>query len=402
LSRTSSTGKARRTVSSVTKTEEDAHLVEKMRVIFREDKSDEFVPLNYQKVLRAITSMNTIAASELEEIGDLRETLHGHFIETQFCKVVLEAMRAPSDKCSPASLEQNFLEVLRYFLESGDFSFLTEIYGELDSVEQELFPEAFKFFTCQDFLGTVLDQLDICEKSKRPDIHNLVCWIGDPFVEPLLDRLSEAKSRSQRHSYMLCLLALGRPVGSAAVARLSDSRWFFVRNLVVILRELNDPSLLPHIRSIRNHHHPRVRQEVIRTFQQFDHFEADRLLLRDLQSNESEVRLNAIQLAEKSHNTEVFDKLLLYLDKGDFETKSVVVRTLARIKNDQALPPLMHYVRASHLLRQSAHNRLKMEIISTFPQYTAENVVPFLEELILTGQNDLANQARQALQSIQD
>ncbi|ABA88427.1 HEAT-like repeat-containing protein [Syntrophotalea carbinolica DSM 2380] len=400
LSSTSSMENGRKTVSSVAEIEGEEHLAEKMRVIFREDKSDEFVPQTYQKALRSITSMKTVSVPELEEIGDLHKTLQGHAIETQFCKVVLEAMRVPSDKCRPASLEQNFLALLHYFLESGDFSFLTEIYEQLESVDQALFPEVQNIFTDAKFLNAVLDQLDICEKSKRSDIQNLIARIGKPFAEPLLERLAEAKSRSQRHAYMACLLALGGQVRDAAVARLSDSRWFFVRNLITILRELEDSTVLPHIRRIRDHGHPRVRQEIITTFQQFSHVEADRMLLHDLRSSEQDVRLSAIQLAEKSCDMTVFDELLVCFDKGDWETKSATVRTLARIRNDRALPSLMHYVRTNHLLRQSAHNRVKIEVINTFPQYGAENVVPFLEELALSGQDDLANQAKKLLESI--
>ena len=405
LSKTTPTEKGKKTVSAIASVD-DHQLADKMRIIFQEDKSDEFIPTAYQESLRAITSMRRISIPELEEIEELRKTLFGHSMETQLCKVILEAMKMPSDKCKPEALEKNLLEILDYFLDAGDFSFLAEIFNHLHSLEQLHFQALYDYFTGQYFLDKVLDCLETWDKTKQPDICFLVLQIGKPFVEPLLDRLSEEKNISLRRSYLDCLLALGDKVRGSAIERLTDSRWYFVRNLIIILRELNDLSVLAYIRKIRDHRHPRVRQEVIKTFQLFNHSEADRLLLQDMQSSERELLLNAIQLAEKSRNKEVFSKLLSFLTKGgftnsDFEIKSAVVRTLAQIKNDQALPSLMRYVRSKHLFLPNSHNRLKVEIIKSFQQYKAESVRPLLDELAISDQDELVLLAKETLYTIQ-
>lgn len=405
LSKTTPTEKGQKTVSADAKVDEH-QLAEKMRIIFQEDKSDEFVPTAYQEALRAITSMSRLSIPELEEIGELRQTLQCHAMEIQLCRVILEAMRMPSDTCKQEALEKNLLELLNYFLDAGDFSFLTEIYNHVHSVEKQHFSAIYDYFTDQHFLDKVLDCLETWDKTKQPDICHLIHTIGKPFVEPLLDRLSQEQNISLRRSYLDCLLALGENVRDAAIKRLQDNRWYFVRNLVIILRDLNDFSVLVHIRKIRDHRHPRVRQEVIKIFQHFNHPEADRLLLQDLQSSEREQQLNAIQLAEKSRNTEVFNKLLSFLAKGgftslDFEIKSAVVRTLSQIKNDQALPWLMRYVRSKHLFLPQSHNRLKVEIVKSFQQYEVGSVRPLLEELASSNQNELVLTAKETLLAIQ-
>jgi len=406
LSRMSPTEMGKKTVSAAVNVENHEHLAEKMHVIFQEDKSDEFIPVAYQETLRTITSINRISIPELEEIEELRKTLLSHSVETQLCWVILEVMRTPSDKCKPEALEQNLLELLKYLLETGDFSFLADIYKHLQSVEKPHYPLIFNYFTDKNFMDAVLDCLESWEKAKQTDIRALILQIGKPFVAPLLDRLSEEQNMSLRRSYLDCLLGLGGKVHDTAIARLTDSRWYFVRNLIIILRELNDVSILTHIRQIREQRHPRVRQEIIKTFQHYNHPEADRLLLQDMQSSEREIQLNAIQLAEQSRNTEVFNKLLSYLNKGgvthfDLEIKSAVVRTLAQIKNDTALPPLMRYIRTKHLFRQHAHNRLKVEIIKSFQQYKTETVVPLLEELAISDQDELVKLVKETLNNIQ-
>jgi HEAT repeat protein len=406
LSQTSPTASGKKTVSTATDTDDHEHLAEKLRVIFREDKSEEFIPLPYQKALRAITSMNRISLPDLDGIEELRQTLLSHSVETQLCLVILAAMRNPSDKCRPEALEQNLLELINYLLETGDFSFLAELYNQLHTIEQAHYPEIFNYFTGSNFLDAVLDCLETWEKPKHADICSLIRHIGSPFVEPLLERLAKEQNMSLRRSYLDCLLGLGELVRDAALVRLTDSRWFLVRNLIIILRDLNDYSILGHIRQLRDHQHPRVRQEVIKTFQHFNHSEADRLLLQDLSGSKRELQLNAIQMAERSRCPEVFSKLLFHLNKGgvtnfDFAIKSATVRTLAQIKNQKALPSLMEYIWTKHLFRQNAHNRLKAEIIKSLYQFQAESALPLLDELAKSDRNDLRKLVSDTLINLQ-
>jgi hypothetical protein len=90
LSREGATDRNVKTASTPQISENEfENLGQKLRVIFREEERDEFVPVAYQQTLRTITSMNGISIPELEEIEEERPTLLGHFVETQFCSVIL-------------------------------------------------------------------------------------------------------------------------------------------------------------------------------------------------------------------------------------------------------------------------------------------------------------------------
>lgn len=319
LSRNTVTDSAGRTSSNALSEKGHDQLGDKLRIILREDERDEFVPSTYQKTLRAITSSDGISIPELEDVEELRQTLLSHSVETHVCRIILVIMREPPEECPPEALEQNLLELVDYFLEMGDFSFLARIYDQLDDVEsggghifRSCSPELLRSFTGVGFIEKILNCLNSWGKEKHPEIRNLICRIGSPFIEPLLERLAEEQNMSLRRSYIDCLMDQGDKFLEAVISRLGDKRWYFVRNLVVILRELDDPSVLKYIRRLCNDPHPKIRREVIRTFQHFSHPEADRFLIQDMNSSDRELQFNAIRLAEKSRSPEAFKGFLHY------------------------------------------------------------------------------------------
>jgi hypothetical protein len=413
LSKDSASAGSGRTSSNPMNEKDYDQLGEKLRIIFREEERDEFVPEEYQKTLRAITSSDGISIPELEDIEELRRTLLSHSVETQICRIILEIMREPPEECLPEALERNLLDLVDYLLEMGDFSFLARIYGQLavagsgtDGISRQVSPGLLETFAGGEFVEKVLNGLGSWEKSKHPEIRDLIRLIGSPFIEPLLERLAEEQNMSLRRSYIDCLMDQGDSIREAVIPRLGDKRWYFVRNLVVILRELDDPSVLKYVRRLCNDPHPKIRQEVIRTFQHFRHPDADRFLIQDMNSSDREFQFNAIQLAEKSRSPEVFKRLLALLNRRgftnpDFEIKIAAVRTLAQIKNTEALPALMRISRSKNLFRPQANARLKAEIISSLGNYPADSVKPLLEKLSGSGRNELARLARETLKNVQ-
>jgi HEAT repeat protein len=244
----------------------------------------------------------------------------------------------------------------------------------------------------------VLNGLQSWGKEKYPDIQKLVQKVGQPFAEPVLDRLAEEPSRSIRRFYLDLLLEMGAVVRDVALSRLRDKRWYFVRNLTLILRHLDDPSILPAIKRILGHRHPRVREEVFRTLSHFRDPDADRMVLADLSSQEKEVQRSAVHLAEDSRSPEVLNKLLEFLNRrsvfgADFDLKIEVIRTLAKIGNPESLPHLERLLRWKNFLHRQAMNRLKAEAIISLEFYPTKEATLFLERV--SRDRKLANLASQ-------
>ncbi len=382
---------------------------EKLRQIFREDCLDEFVPKAYQTTLRTIISSETISAVDQKEIYELKESLSSHRLEAQISAVILEIINALPAECQAELLQKNLLDLSNYFLEMGDYASLVTIHDRISGSSQNMAPhlrdEVLGVFATSRFVGEVLNGLTIWGKAKYPEIRTLIQRVGAPFVEPLLLRLAEESNMSLRRYYMDRLLDLKVATRKAALAYLRDNRWYFVRNIVVILRSLGDQSVVRPIRRLIEHPHVKVRHEVLKTLLHFRAPDTDRLLLKEMASDDHQTRLSAIQLTEKSRSPEVFRGLIdLLVGRGisgpDLEIKRAVIATLAEIGNVDALPHLEGIVRSWHLFRKAAHNSLKAEVIRSLERYPAQSVGRFLKDTAQSGKGELAELAAETLKNL--
>lgn len=96
----------------------------------------------------------------------------------------------------------------------------------------------------------------------QPRAGTLLAPFGADGVDVLLDLLAQEEDRGRR---ALLLGALRRIVPShpeVVAGRLSDERWYVVRNAVSLLGSSGDPTALPEIAEAARHASPEVRQEV--------------------------------------------------------------------------------------------------------------------------------------------
>lgn len=188
---------------------------------------------------------------------------------------------------------------------------------------------------------------------------------------------------------------------------MGDKRWYFVRNLILILRNLEDPSILPAIQKLIRYPHRKVREEVFKTLSQLHDLEADRVLLEDLSSQQKELQLHAVQLAEYSRSPEVFQKLLELLGRGsmsipDLDLKNTIVQTLAKIRNPECLPHLARLLRSTPLFHRQAMNSLKAETIRSLEFYPPAESIRVLKNFLAAEDGDLSQLASQTLKKLQE
>jgi HEAT repeat protein len=187
----------------------------------------------------------------------------------------------------------------------------------------------------------------------------------------------------------------------AIIARLTDSRWYVLRNLILMLRLLDDISVLEHVRPLLNNSHLRVRQEALRCCLQFNDPAAERQILYGLDSPDRETQLASILLAEKSRSVDVFKKLLAIIAKSGFssieyELKSAAVNSLAEIGRADALPELAKVLASMSLLNSRSLTRLKIDIVRSLSNYPPAVALPILTKLAV-GSGEVSRQANVSL-----
>jgi hypothetical protein len=382
----------------------------KLDVLFRETTGEEYIPIDYLKTLKTLIASRDIPAPDEGDIAALKQTLSGDCIEVSVSGIILDSFQHATEG-QLVVLKRNLLDLSRYFLEVGAFRSLENMYDRLQKsffetgqAANSLKHEILETFEDTDFIGEVLSGLDVWGRGKFPEIGSLIHKVGRPFVEPLLDRLAEEENRTIRRYCLDQLLMLADLARDSVLARLEDTRWYVVRNLLVILRHSSDPDLATHLSRVAGHPHHKVRQIVTEIYLRMGDPEGDRLLLADLASDNSMLRLQAIQQAEKSVHPDVVAALLGILRKkgsspDSFAEKKAVVRALAEIGDPCAIPVLEKILTRWVFFRISLHLSLKKEIVQTLGRYRMPSAVALLGRMAESRNTELSALAAGQFQS---
>ncbi|MGA7826204.1 MAG: HEAT repeat domain-containing protein [Geobacteraceae bacterium] len=380
-------------------------LEEKLHVVFREEIIDEFVPTDYLQTLKALVASQNIPEPSREDFLELTATLADNRIESTVSKIILESLSLAAPE-QLLALKGDLLDLCRYFLEVGDFCSLENMYVRVCAmpIESEdlaaLRTEILETFHSPEFVDEVLCGVESWGKDKFEEIGNLVQEVGDPFVEHLLDRLAEEERLTLRRYYLDQLMKMSGRINDAVCARLGDSRWYFIRNLVDILERSGDQGVVVHLRRVAAFPHPKVRQRVIDALLTFNDPEGDKLLMQGLQSRDAEARLSAIQQAGRSRVPEVLGALLFILGRrgrssADFMEKKAAIQALAEIGDCRVLPLLERMLMARHFLQLSQWKSLKKDIVCSLVKYSDSQTLPLLHKIAVSGQRELASLAAQ-------
>jgi len=114
-------------------------------------------------------------------------------------------------------------------------------------------------------------------------------------TEILLELLAEEKDRAARIFY----LELAKEIAKNQIAilgeRLSDGRWYFVRNIVNILSEIKSDQAIALLRKAADHDHIQIRQEVIKGLLAIGGKKASAVLAKFLRDKDNDIQLMAIR-----------------------------------------------------------------------------------------------------------
>jgi len=388
-------------------------LISKISVIFRETREEEFIPTEYLEKLKTLINYREIPGPKEIDIHELTRTLSSESVETATSAIILDSIQFAADE-HMETLTASLLELRRFFLEVGDFRSLEDMYDRLtrsgfDSTKaiHSLKDKIIVTFELEDFTGEVLCGLKLWGKAKFQEIGSLIQKVGKPFIDPMLDRLAEEENITIRRFFLEHLRRMAPLARESVLARLEDKRWYFVRNLLIILRHSMDPRMTGHLRQVASHPHPKVRQKVTEILLIAGDPEGDRLLLNDLTGDNPAFRLHAIQQAERSSHPDVAAALMGILQRKGFSPEAMTekkasIRALADLGDARAIPVLERFMKKWFLFRHAQAMELKKEIIRTLARYREKRAVELLERIKKSMNTSLSALASEQLSSIKE
>lgn len=208
------------------------------------------------------------------------------------------------------------LELINFVLTLNKRRETTEAFGKV-------ILEAKKSMLSEDMISGLEKIVDQTDKVKPVQLKKLILLFGNVAIKPMCNLLGVATRKDMRKVIIESLVEIGRDQPDEFFPFLRDDRWYLVRNSVLILRLIGDPTALKYIRNLITHKDPRIRKEVLFYLQTIADETAFENMLRFLSDDMGSLRVRALRTLVKAKYTKGLKQILQIIKAESFEEKEL-------------------------------------------------------------------------------
>lgn len=375
------------------------HIVSDLVKLFAEEDIDRFNPPDHKELLDfasiQIPLLPAKPEKRLNELGDRVESVTEEAVNDQVARTLLDLLARMDPKEPPEAALTRAEMVFRTYLAERRYRDAVAMLEELqqialmttsDSVRTGIH-EWFERIVVGDTIQALIASLVEAKAAQTKEIHRLIEAMGSAATRNLLIALAEEENRSRRRRLFDLLVSLGSVIVPEVAQYLSDPRWFVVRNMIVLLRAVNDRSTLGEIRRLALHGDLRVRLEAIKTLLAFEQNVPQTLLENVINDRDPKLAETAITLVGNYGIKEAVGPLLQILQRYDIlgvkrPIRLRAIKALGELAVPSALPALERFFKDPFLpWPVKDERRAAFESLSSYPH---EVRAPFVEQGLLS------------------
>ena len=369
-------------------------LVSELAQLFAEDDIDQFNPPDHRALLTNISievpRVATTAYATVEHLGARVETVAPDAVDHQLADTVVDLLSKYGGSRTPDALLARAETLFQNNIAASQFAVALELVDRLRQVAEETKAESLRDAVSASLarmgntatVQTLVDSLVNASPDRSVTIHRLLDALGAAATRNLLLALSEEENRSRRRRLFDLVCSLGPRIVPEVIHFLDDERWFVVRNMILLLRTVNDRTSLPDIRRIAQHRDLRVRLEAIKTLLAFDSSVPQTLLEEAINDRDPKMAETAIALAGNYGIKEAVDPLLRIVAKRDIfgarrPLRILAIKALGELAVPSALPRMQHLFSTSFL--PWPHRSERQAAFESLAAYPPEARAPYVE-----------------------
>ena len=361
-------------------------LPEHMQKLFDREKYEDYVSKDYDAMLRQMSAGAAVARSHFP-LEEHEKSLEDVRLDFQIGRALLAFMEENIDEEDYKEFAQKLITIMPGFLETGNFELLWDISETLRRHTTEkpvkgiriIAEEARKIFADSEFRFKVLKAFDKWMKEKGQEAAGLVQAMGADTVPGLLDIYSRDASVGGKRLVFNLLCTFGDRAVREAYKRLHDSRPYYVRNLLILIRRAGTKTSVPHVKPLLKHKDLKVRLEALSTLLHFKDPEAIKRLRDKIRSKDPDITSQAVALAGQYRVHEVTEDVLsrlkrVILFEADYTVNEEIIAALGEIGDARAIPDLEKLARASWSLYPQGLMRMKELLFESLGKYPRESI----------------------------
>jgi len=355
------------------------------------------------KRLQDLTYQNIYILTE-EEIAKVKHEMKAEEerdLLAEMVQILASILQVEEDLKDFEEMVKIFQDMLDLMISRGDFYHarrILEVFWELQSPEkglsekhQELLRTAIDLAGSGERIEKLKDVLNSEEVKDLDHLHAYLVLHHKNAVSPLINLLGTLNKMKPRRILCEAMVDLAREETGILISRLTDRRWYTVRNIVYILGKIGNEQVVDALTPLIRHPESRVRKEVLRAFEVLPGPESKQYLMRFLQDENSSIRIQAAkslaQSALSGKVTGATEQLLEIINGVSFKGRDLyenkeIFDALGRVGGNSILPVMQKILRQRTWFRlnKGRIEELKLCAIIALKRVRTPEAVKILKE----------------------
>lgn len=305
---------------------------------------------------------------------------------------------------------------LEYAMSSADLE--TVIYTAnktMDTIENCALPESATqqlkgieyFFNSNSFIKLFGSTLDTGVVFSEAQIDEFSTLLNRNSIPHLITILGELKNITSRRILIRILSELGRKDISLLAAGLSDKRWYVVRNIIYILRQIGNKVSARYLTGAVKHQDIRVKKEAIRALGEIGSPEVLDTLSGCLSDEDESVRITAVKAIGLIRSPVSRNLIIGKIRENNFRERSFtekreVLETLTKWSDGEVIDTLIGILKKRSFFKRAKNDETRAAAAYSLGTTGSPEAVSLLEKLRNSKNKLLRDNVLTALKRIED
>lgn len=344
-----------------------ANVLSEVIRLFGEEDVDRFNPVDHQDLLASVSvripNMPAEAFSSMEELGARTQSIESDAIAQQFGEILLDLLEEYGPARNADGVLSRIETLFRASIGAAEFARAQTMLDRLEALAKKSHGAELKKrveeligrLAVAETMQPLIDRLQAVPAQDSKHVRSLLERLAALGRKNLIAALADEPNRSKRRRLFNFITSLGPQIVPEVVRFLSDERWYVLRNMVALLRAVQDRSTIPHLQKLVNHPDLRVRMETIKTLFVLDPMSVPQSVLDNLFAD-ADVKLaeTAVGLVGTYGIKEAIGPLLRVLEGNDvFGSKRslrvAAIKALGDIGEPRVLDDLKRFFASTFL-----------------------------------------------------
>ncbi len=370
---------------------------EEAKVLFKRESYEKYVTEEYGDMLSALAATGqaeVVLNPEQFSIEQHLETLEEKNLDFQIARVLIAFMNENIEPDEYLDYSKRLISIFNEISISSneDFLFLKEIFlnfklhaihksnPELQSVAKNCIHEIEKPL----FFSRAVDAFDKLGKQENGEAIDFLVLLGPKIVSEVVNVFAKYESPKNGIHLINLLSNFSEAACNEIKKRIHDPRPSYVKNLVILTREIGNTEIAPYLDHLLDHNDEEIKIETLSALLQFNNPKAGKFLCQLLSSNQPEIISQAIHLSSRYKVQEAAEHIVKMirnpaLFRSAIQKNENLIIALGNIGNPVVIPFLENLAKTSFTFFPKTLSKMKQTIFETLGQYPVEVISTLLK-----------------------